>query len=99
MNLVEAHLRSQAAGIELVAAVAGLSLDQLRAWGPESAARSLLALHDVYFSHTSFSRKQTRAVDAARANSHDLPTLMLIERFARRLTKQREAWDLSLIHI
>ena len=96
MNLVEAHLRSQAAGIELVAAVAGLSLDQLRAWGPESVARSLLALYDVYFSHTSFSRKQTRAVDAARANSHDLPTLMLIERFARRLTKQREAWDLRI---
>ena len=96
MNLVEAHLRSQAAGIELVAAVAGLSLDQLRAWGPESVARSLLALYDVYFSHTSFSRKQTRAVDAARANSHDLPTLMLIERFACRLTKQREAWDLRI---
>ena len=91
MNLVEAHLRSQAAGIELVAAVAGLSLDQLRAWGPESAALSLLALHDVYFSPTSFSRKQARAVEAARANSHDLPTLKLIERFARRLTKQREA--------
>ena len=96
MNLVEAHLRSQAAGIELVAAVAGLSLDQLRAWGPESVARSLLALYDVYFSHTSFSRKQARAVDAARANGHDLPTLMLIERFARRLTKQREAWDLRI---
>ncbi|WP_083311929.1 HNH endonuclease signature motif containing protein [Corynebacterium sp. HMSC078H07] len=96
MNLVEAHLRSQAAGIELVAAVAGLSLDQLRAWGPESVARSLLALYDVYFSPTTFSRKQTRAVDAARANSHDLPTLMLIERFARRLTKQREAWDLRI---
>lgn len=95
MNLVEAHLRSQAAGIELVAAVAGLSLDQLRAWGPESVARSLLALYDVYFSHTSFSRKQTRAVDAARANGHDLPTLMLIECFTRRL-KQREAWDLRI---
>ncbi|MCG7230464.1 HNH endonuclease, partial [Corynebacterium minutissimum] len=95
MNLVEAHLRSQAAGIELVAAVAGLSLDHLRAWGPESVAQSLLALYDVYFSPTTFSRKQTRAVDAARANGHDLPTLMLIERFTRRL-KQREAWDLRI---
>lgn len=95
MNLVEAHLRSQAAGIELVAAVAGLSLDQLRAWGPESVAQSLLALYDVYFSPTTFSRKQARAVDAARANGHDLPTLMLIERFTRRL-KQREAWDLRI---
>lgn len=96
MNLVEAHLRSQAAGIELVAAVAGLSLDQLRAWGPESAALSLLALHDVYFSPTSFSRKQSRAVEAARANGHDLPTLELIERFATRLKKQREAWDFRI---
>lgn len=96
MNLVEAHLRSQAAGIELVAGVAGLSLDQLRAWGPESAAQSLLALFDVYFSHTSFTRKQARAVEAARANGHDLPTLELIERYAKRLKKQREAWDFRI---
>ena len=96
MNLVEAHLRSQAAGIELVASVAGLSLDQLKAWGPESAALSLLALFDVYFSPTSFSLKQARAVDAARANGHDLPTLELIERFAARLKKQREAWDFRI---
>lgn len=96
MNLVEAHLRSQAAGIELVAGVAGLSFEQLRAWGPESVARSLLALFDVYFAPTSFTRKQARAVSAARANGHDLPTLLLIERFAGRLKKQREAWDLRI---
>lgn len=96
MNLVEAHLRSQAAGIELVAGVAGLSFEQLRAWGPESVARSLLALFDVYFAPTSFTRKQARAVAAARANGHDLPTLLLIERFAGRLKKQREAWDLRI---
>lgn len=96
MNLVEAHLRSQAAGIELVAGVAGLSFEQLRAWGPESVARSLLALFDVYFASTSFTRKQARAVAAARANGHDLPTLLLIERFAGRLKKQRQAWDLRI---
>ena len=96
MNLVEAHLRSQAAGIELVAGVAGLSFEQLRAWGPESVARSLLALFDVYFAPTSFTRKQARAVSAARANGHDLPTLLLIERFAGQLKKQREAWDLRV---
>lgn len=96
MNLVEAHLRSQAAGIELVAGVAGLSFEQLRAWGPESVARSLLALFDVYCAPTSFTRKQARAVSAARANGHDLPTLLLIERFAGRLKKQREAWDLRI---
>ena len=96
MNLVEAHLRSQAAGIELVAGIAGLSFEQLRAWGPESVARSLLALFDVYFAPTSFTRKQARAVSAARANGHDLPTLLLIERFAGRLKKQREAWDLRI---
>lgn len=96
MNLVEAHLRSQAAGIELVAGVAGLSFEQLRAWGPESVARSLLALYDVYFASTSFTRKQARAIAAARDNGHDLPTLLLIERFAGRLKKQREAWDLRI---
>lgn len=96
MNLVEAHLRSQAAGIELVAGVAGLSFEQLRAWGPESVARSLLALFDVYFASTSYTRKQARAVAAARDNGHDLPTLLLIERFAGRLKKQREAWDLRI---
>lgn len=96
MNLVEAHLRSQAAGIELVAGVAGLSFEHLRAWGPESAARSLLALFDVYFASTSFTRKQARAVAAARANGHDLPTLLLIERFAGRLKKQHQAWDLRI---
>ncbi|MTD97323.1 HNH endonuclease signature motif containing protein [Corynebacterium guaraldiae] len=96
MNLVEAHLRSQAAGIELVAGVAGFSFEQLRAWGPESAARSLLALFDVYFASTAFTRKQARAVAAARANGHDLPTLLLIERFAGRLKKQRQAWDLRI---
>ena len=96
MNLVEAHLRSQAAGIELVAGVAGLSFEQLRVWGPESAARSLLALFDVYFASTSFTRKQARAVSAARANGHDLPTLLLIERFAGRLKKQHQAWDLRI---
>lgn len=96
MNLVEAHLRSQAAGIELVAGVAGLSFEQLRVWGPESAARSLLALFDVYFASTSFTRKQARAVAAARANGHDLPTLLLIERFAGRLKKQHQAWDLRI---
>lgn len=96
MNLVEAHLRSQAAGIELVAGVAGLSFEQLRAWGPESVARSLLALYAVYFAPTSFTRKQARASAAARENRHDLPTLLLIERFAGRLKKQREAWDLRI---
>lgn len=96
MNLVEAHLRSQAAGIELVAGVAGLSFEQLRAWGPESVARSLLALYDVYFAPTSFNRKQARAIAAARDNGHALPTLLLIERFAGRLKKQREAWDLRI---
>lgn len=96
MNLVEAHLRSQAAGIELVAGVAGLSFERLRAWGPESVARSLLALFDVYFAPTSFTRKQARAVADARANGHDLPTLLLIERFAGRLKKQRQAWDLRI---
>lgn len=96
MNLVEAHLRSQAAGIELVAGVAGLSFEQLRAWGPESVARSLLALFDVYFASTSFTRKQARAIAAARENGHDLPTLLLIERFAERLKKQRQAWDLRI---
>lgn len=96
MNLVEAHLRSQAAGIELVAGVAGLSFEQLRAWGPESVARALLALFDVYFAPTSFKRKQARAIAAARDNGHALPTLLLIERFAGRLKKQREAWDLRI---
>lgn len=96
MNLVEAHLRSQAAGIELVAGVAGFSFEQLRAWGPESAARSLLALFDVYFAPTSFTRKQARAIAAARENGHDLPTLLLIERFAGRLKKQHQAWDLRI---
>lgn len=84
------------AGMNLVAGVAGLSFEQLRAWGPESVARSLLALYDVYFAPTSFNRKQARAVSAARANGHDLPTLLLIERFAGQLKKQREAWDLRV---
>lgn len=63
---------------------------------PVPVAKRVRKLVDVYFGTTCFSKKQRQAVAAARANDHDLPTLEVIERYARRAETQTVAWNFRL---
>lgn len=82
-----------AAGIDLVGEVTGLSkTDLLKAGTAPKMARDLLALNVVYFGKTRFSRFQREA----RSTTHDLLTLLAIERHCKKLKKSKDAWALRV---
>ena len=101
MTALDAYLNAVNAGMDIVAAVQGLSDRELIARGASDiAARDLLRLCDTYFGRCGFAAKQR----AARQTRHSLDVLLLIEKYALRLPTQRDAWTLrsellSLIHI
>lgn len=80
-------------GMAVIADVSGESVRDLVAMGagPE-IARELLRVHAVYFGATKFTKKQAKA----RAMAHDLPTIMKIERYAKRVKNQLDAWRLRV---
>ena len=97
MTALQAYLAALAPGIDIVAGCTGMSARELRAAGaPNRTARTLLTLADAFFSPTSFSRQQRRAVAAARERAHALPTLEVIERYATRAKTKRQAWQLRV---
>lgn len=91
VTALQAYLAALAPGIDIVAGCIGMSARELRAAGaPNRTARTLLTLADAFFSPTSFSRQQRRAVAAARERAHALPTLEVIERYATRAKTKRQ---------
>ncbi|HAT1313748.1 TPA: HNH endonuclease [Corynebacterium striatum] len=91
MTLLAQFLRAQAQGTALLADAAGLSERELLELGAsEVQARSLRELAQVYFGETKFKKMKRRA----RSSRHGLATLQLIEKYARMLRNQRDAWRL-----
>ncbi|MCG7457751.1 HNH endonuclease signature motif containing protein [Corynebacterium tuberculostearicum] len=91
MTALDAYLNAVNAGMDIVAAVQGLSDRELIARGASDiAARDLLRLCDTYFGRCGFAAKQR----AARQTRHSLDVLLLIEKYALRLPTQRDAWTL-----
>lgn len=83
--------------IDLVAECAGLSESDLVALGAAPAdATVFLSLHHTYFGHTSSTKKQRTAVEAARRRGHGLVTLQLIEHFVAKVRDHNKAWDLRV---
>ena len=91
MTALDAYLNAVGAGMDIIAAVQGLSDRELIARGASDiAARDLLRLCDTYFGRCGFAAKQR----AARQTRHSLDVLLLIEKYALRLPTQRDAWTL-----
>ena len=88
MNPLDTLQTLLTAGVDLLEAAAEHNPRQLAALGlPLHRARSLSKLADVFFGPTKSTARQRRAVDAARANGHSLPTLEMINSHARRVPK------------
>lgn len=86
MGLLDALTRLLERGIDLLAAVVGLSVHEVADTGlAPSTAREWLRLAEVYFGPAASPRKQADAVAAARGNGHSVQTLALIERSARQV--------------
>lgn len=95
MNALQAYATQISSAMDILAEAHGMPESDLIELGlPDVEARELLALAEVYFGTTSFSRKQRLA--AAGARHHDLVTLKLIEKYATRAATKRAAWNLRV---
>lgn len=95
MTSLQAFLAAIHPGMDIVAGCAGLSEKALISAGaPDKTAQQLLALYDVYFGRTAFTRRQRDSVAAAQRLGHSLPTIEVIERYAIRAKTQRAAWQM-----
>lgn len=95
MNALQAYATQISSAMDILAEAHGMPESDLIELGlPDVEARELLALAEVYFGTTSFSRKQRLA--AAGARHHDLVTLKLIEKYATRAATKRTAWNLRV---
>ena len=91
MTRLQDYARQLASPMELLGEVPGVREADLRRLGlPRQEARSLLALADVYFGPTPFTRRQR----SCRATTHCLATLKLIEKYVSRTKSKRDAWAL-----
>ena len=91
MTRLQDYARQLASPMELLGEVSGVREADLRRLGlPRQEARSLLALADVYFGPTPFTRRQR----SCRATTHCLATLKLIEKYVSRTKSKRDAWAL-----
>lgn len=78
-------------GMSIVAGCHNTTTERLVAAGcPQEHARHLIALATIYFGPTKYSRIQSRA----RATSHDLLTLLRIERHVSKLKSSLDRWKL-----
>lgn len=83
LDALESLLRG---GVDLLAAAADLTPWQLADRGlPLHQARAMAALAETYLGPTRSTARQRRALAAARANRHSLPTLEMIDKHARRV--------------
>ena len=91
MTRLQDYARQLASPMELLGEVSGAREADLRLLGlPRQEARSLLALADVYFGPTPFTRRQR----SCRATKHCLATLKIIEKYVSRTKSKRDAWAL-----
>ncbi|WP_294163813.1 hypothetical protein [uncultured Corynebacterium sp.] len=91
MTRLQDYARQLASPMELLGEVSGACEAELRRLGlPRQEARSLLALADVYFGPTPFTRRQR----SCRATKHCLATLKIIEKYVSRTKSKRDAWAL-----
>jgi len=80
MTRLQDYARQLASPMELLGEVSGAREADLRRLGlPRQEVRSLLALADVYFGPTPFTRRQR----SCRATKHCLATLKIIEKSSR----------------
>lgn len=91
MTRLQDYARQLTSPMELLGEVSGARETDLRRLGlPRQEARSLLALADVYFGPTPFTRRQR----SCRATKHCLATLKIIEKYVSRTKSKRDAWAL-----
>lgn len=97
MNTLQKFLNALGAGIDVVAGCDGMSeADLIAAGAPDKTARQLLRLHDSFFGTTGMTRMQRDAVKAARERGHSLPTLEVIDRYARKAKTKALGWRMRL---
>ena len=97
MNALQKFLNALGAGIDVVAGCDGMSeADLVAAGAPDKTARQLLRLHDSFFGTTGMTRMQRDAVKAARERGHSLPTLEVIDRYARKAKTKALGWRMRL---
>ena len=91
MNALQTFLNALGAGIDVVAGCEGMSeADLIAAGSPDKTAAELVRLHTSFFGKTAMTRMQRDAVKAARQRGHSLPTLEVIDRYARKA--KRKHW-------
>ncbi|QDZ42363.1 HNH endonuclease [Corynebacterium sp. sy039] len=93
MTLLHTYLQAHAQGIALVEAASQLEEKDLTALGADpTTTKNLLALAKIYFGDTSFSQYQTQCI----GTSHNLTTLLAIERYVSRIKTTRNQWVLRV---
>ena len=106
MNQLQTYAALRASGIDLIAQCHALThtaapapgeqlTEKLTALGmPEADAHTLAELTSVYYTPTSFTRRQRQAIAGAKRNRHSLATLEMIERYAWQAPTKAQAWRL-----
>lgn len=95
MDVFEIYGRSRSIEMMLLEVCHRQSDASLREKGvPAADVGMLQSLANIYFGATTFSKRQRRAVQAARKNSHSFTTLQAIEQCAARTRNSRDAWEL-----
>ena len=97
MNALQTFLNALGAGIDVIAECEGMSeADLIAAGSPDKTAAQLVRLHTSFFGKTAMTKMQRDAVKAARQRGHSLPTLEVIDRYARKAKTQALGWKLRL---
>ncbi|WP_230307816.1 HNH endonuclease [Corynebacterium guaraldiae] len=97
MNALQTFLNALGAGIDVIAECEGMSeADLIAAGSPDKTAAQLVRLHTSFFGKTTMTKMQRDAVKAARQRGHSLPTLEVIDRYARKAKTQALGWKLRL---
>ena len=97
MNALQTFLDALAPGIDVVAGCEGMSeADLIAAGSPDKTAKELVRLHSSFFGTTAMTRMQRNAVIAARQRGHSLPTLNVIDRYARKARTLALGWQMRL---
>ena len=97
MTALQNFLTALGAGIDVVAGCEGMSeADLIAAGAPDKTAAQLVRLHSSFFGSTAMTRMQRDAVKAARQRRHSLPTLEVIDHYARKAKTLALGWQMRL---
>lgn len=90
MNTAQQLLSAMSSGMDIIS---GASAAMLRDFQPDPFARELMRLHATYFGKTMYTRKQARAIAAARKTHKSLTAIRFLESKLKGL-KEVDRWNI-----